>query len=580
MSIIKIDSMADNEKKGSDSVSSSGAESARKQGAQSPVGDLRRPMSKQGSAPATIESIKDVPPIKTIFTNNEGDFSLPPNRREKCIAIGLVNGLTWIIVEPEFYREQGIVVSTIREKMRQAHVKVDSIKFADSPLIAQLYSVETRETNSSDEPETAESRTFDEIIRYGKKNRATDVHFEVRGQHALVRFRIDGDLEPMRNASKGIFPMEQIRDTIGFAYNKLQSQRTGSHANFSPETSQSCMIPHVLDGKTLNLRYQASRAWGGFDVVIRYLTSETVKTTNFDELGYSDDQSKMLDIAARSRSGMILIVGITGSGKSTTLKTVVANIPGKEGLKIFTVEDPVEDEIPGATQISVQRTMQADSDKMPLKELEGVLMRMDPDVIMQGEIRDKDSGSTAQVFLETGHQVMATLHANSALGTFPRLLSDAIQFSISTITSKEFWSLIIYQALVPRLCPECKIPAEDVMPKVLEFITYRFGIRTDDMCVKNPDGCQKCDHRGTVGQTVVAEMISPTRKFLSFIREGKEFEAEKDWREASDKKFDSPNMTGKTVFEHALYKAYIGMVDIRVVERFGTFERYENIWEL
>ncbi len=93
---------------------------------------------------------------------------------------------------------------------------------------------------------------------------------------------------------------------------------------------------------------------------------------------------------------------------------------------------------------------------------------------MLGEIRDVESGETGQVLIETGHQVMATVHANSVFGVFPRLLAPNIGFAINTLTAPQFWSLIIYQALVPLLCPECKIPAKKVMEKKLEFIQERF----------------------------------------------------------------------------------------------------------
>lgn len=526
-----------------------------------------------------IRTVADIPPYKSILTAAEAMFEIPPKQREKCIAIALETGRSWIIADEQFAKANPQTLSALRAKLHGSAHPPDKTVYADSHIIESLYQTTTKvaKKTTDDMSLPPEGKLFDEFMRYGLANRASDVHFEIRGQHGQVRYRIDNEVEPMRNNVNGIYTMEQLRDAIGFAYNMLQSDKTGSHASFSPESRQSCMIPYMIDGKVCNLRYQSSNAHGGFDVVIRYLTSG-VKATNFEQLGYSEDQIKMLDLAARTRTGMILIVGVTGSGKSTTLRTVVGNIPGKELLKIFTIEDPVEDVLPGVTQISVQRSL-SDTSKSPMKELEGVLVRMDPDSIMVGEIRDGESGSTAQVFLETGHQVMATLHAASALGAFPRLLSEAIGFDMSTITSKQFWSLIIYQALVPVLCNHCKIPASEVMQPVLDTVTLKFGIETDKMCIKNPDGCEHCGYRGTTGRTVIAEMIYPNRKILSMIRDGKDFEAELEWRGTSDKRADSPNMTGKTVFEHALYKASIGMIDIRKVEEIESFERYENIWE-
>ena len=531
---------------------------------------------------ATIKTLAEIPGKEIIYTAAGQQFEISNHQhRENLIAIGLTSGSVWICVDPAFYNNGKFHVSTLREKMRAAGLKVEKTVYADAKLIGTLYqsSSMTSDDKRGDEEMPPEGILFDEFVRYGIKNRATDMHFESRGQDALVKFRINGLVEPMANEFNGSYTRDQLVGAIGYAFNRLQAKGSGSHSNFSTETKQSCMIPYLIDGKPMNLRYQSSPRFVGLKVVIRFLSSTGVKTAKYEELGYADDQREMLDLAARTRTGMVLLVGVTGSGKSTTLRTVVNNIPGKEELAIYTVEDPVEEELSCATQISVQRTLnQSSDDKAPMKELEGVLMRMDPDTIMVGEIRDKESGASAQTFLETGHQVLATLHAASALGAFPRLLSDQVGFTKSTVTSKGFWSLIVYQALVPVLC-ECKLKASDVIPEVLEKIVYRFGVATDDMCVKNPNGCPKCKKRGTIGQTVVAEMVYPNRKILEYIRSGNDFEAEKAWRQTSDKKLDSPNMTGKNVWEHAMYKAYIGTIDIREVEKIEAFDRVENIWE-
>ncbi len=527
-----------------------------------------------------VYSVADLPEYKTILTGKDGKFELAVEKQEVCVAIGLESKAVWILVTAEFYANSRIFVMGLRERMRKAELITEKVVFAEEELIAAIYDSASRLRVSAafEEVMTEEGIVFDQIVRYGLEHRASDIHIEVRGQQGLVRYRINGDLEQMHNENRGIYVMEQLRDTVGYAYNKLQSERTGSHSNFNPEAYQSCMIPYKVGNAKMNLRYQSTRAWGGFDVVLRYLHQyENTDTKEFCQLGYSEDQARMLDIASRTRTGLVMVAGVTGSGKSTTLKTIIENIPDREHLKIFTIEDPVEYAIPSVTQVSLQRTFSADSEKMPYREIQAVLMRCDPDTVMVGEIRDLESGETAQTLIETGHQVMATVHANSIFGVFPRLLAPNIGFSVNTLTAPQFWSLIIYQALVPVLCKFCRIPAEEVIAEKLKLIRTRFLISTDGMYVKNPSGCESCNGRGTTGVSVVAEMMQPTRMELRYIRENSEFEAEKLWRNRSDKQFDTPRMEGKTVFEHALYKAYLGEIDPRVVERFETFERFEII---
>lgn len=525
-----------------------------------------------------VYSVADLPFYRKIHTVQGGQYELPPSQRENCVAIATDSGSIWILAEPNFFKVTRVFVNGLRERMRKDGLTIEKTVLAEKELIAAVYEQATRlhEAEQFEEPVTDEGILFDELVRYGLKNRASDIHVEIRGQSGEVRYRIDGELEPMRNNKRGIYTMEQLRDAIGYAYNFLQSDRTGSNGTFNPEINQSCMIPYKVGSTIVNLRYQSLRAWEGFDVIMRIQRQEeTIKVERFQDLGYTDDQAQLLDIATRSRKGMVIICGIPGSGKSTTQKTIIQNIPGRETQKIITVEDPVEFKIEGTTQTSHQRSLDSNAEKTPFRETQAVLMRCNPNIVMQGEIRDKDTGESAQIFLETGLQVMATVHAQSVFGVFPRLLAENIGFSVQTLTTPQFLALVIYQALVPLLCEHCRVPAHKVIPEKMDFIHQRFDMSTDGMYVKNPDGCEHCNHRGTTGQTVVAEMLAPDRAILRKIREGDEFGAEELWRSRSDKRFDTPNMEGKTVFEHALYKAYLGQIDPRVVERFETFERFE-----
>lgn len=536
-----------------------------------------------GTEIVCLQSVADLPHMKSVLTVAGAAYELPETQRPRCVAFETDHRKIWILADAEFMRSPStkMHVASLRERMRKAELIVEKTAVGTSELIKSINNQarHLKDSQNGEQENTEERQFFHMLVKVGLQNRATDIHAEVREKQALIRYRVDGELETMRNDVRGVYISNEVSDALGYAYNKLSSERTNSSSAFNPLESQSCMIPYSLGSRKMNLRYQSTPVHGGYDVIIRYLFDDekAMKVSKFEDLGYSGDQAAMLDVAARTRTGMVMIAGITGSGKSTTLKTVIQNIPGRAGLKIFTVEDPVEFSIEGVSQISVQRNLKDTKVKTPYDEIQAVLMRCDPDTIMQGEIRDRPTGEAAQVFIETGHQVMATVHANSVLGVFPRLLARSIGFSLETLTTVQFWSLIIYQALVPKLCPNCKIPADKVIFGKVAYIRDKFDISTDNMFCRNEDGCPECDHRGTKGQTVVAEMVQPTRLLLKHLRERDEYEAEKAWRNNSDRKFDTPHMTGKTVFEHALYKAFLGEVDPRVVERFETFERYEKI---
>ena len=525
-----------------------------------------------------VFSIADLPTVRKILTVQGGAYELPAGQRENCVAIVADNGHVWVLVEPAFYQKTTIHVSGLRERMRKDGLTIDKTVLAEKDLISGVYDTAQRlhEAAQFEQPVTEEGKLFHELVEYGWKYEASDLHCEIRGQHGYVRYRIDGDLEPMRNANRGVYTMEQLRDAVAYAYNHLQSDSTGSHGVFNPQVDQYCQIPYRIGKDHINLRYQSFKEWKGFDAVVRLIPQEErMKVECFQDLGFADYHATALEIAARSTKGMILLAGIPGSGKSTTAKMVIQTMPNRAKKKIITVEDPVEFNMPGVSQTSHQRSLDGSDSAGSMQAATSVFMRADPDTIMQGEIRDQISGESAQVYLETGLQVLATVHAQSVFGVFPRLLSPKIGFSLQTLTTPQYLALVVYMALVPKLCTECRIPAEKEIPATLAFIRDRFNIDTSGMYVKNPEGCACCNHRGTKGRTAVAEVLVPDRQILKLIRNQDEFAAEELWRSRSDRRFDTPEMEGKTVFEHALYKAFLGQIDIQAVETFEAFERFE-----
>jgi type II secretory ATPase GspE/PulE/Tfp pilus assembly ATPase PilB-like protein len=531
-----------------------------------------------------VQSVAELPAIHRIYTAAKADFEVSESLRAVLVVTGHEDGTASILIDPASYRQASLHVDSLRERLRKAQVRVVKSAFVDRDLIAAIYKTEHHEA-LVDEIATIsseESRLFDAFIRYGIDNGATDLHVVVKGQHGVVKYRIDGEMEVMKGATMGVYTREQLHGAFGYAYNKLMADRTGSHSSFTSEDYQSCMIPYRVGEKAMNLRWQSSRGFEGFTVYVRFLMKDkTFKANRFQDFGYEDDQAEMFARVARTRKGMILIVGETNSGKSTALTHYIETLPGRDKLNIIMVEDPTEKAVDGTSlQISLQRTLSAESEKTPFREVQGVLMRSDPCIIAQGEIRDIDSGTCAKTLLESGHQVLATSHAPGVMDAFVRLTSSEIGFSMETLTRPRFWSLVVAQSLVPKLC-SCSSDqyADDTIPHITAFIRERFRIDTSNMRTRKEGGCSLCGGRGTKGLTVVAEMYQPTRTFLQRMRDKDDYGAERIWRSESDKRFDSPNMRGKTMFEHALYKAYTGLIDPRQVETFELFDQYEIMFE-
>jgi general secretion pathway protein E len=409
---------------------------------------------------------------------------------------------------------------------------------------------------------------------------ATDLHIEVHRTTGYVRMRVDGRIEPLPDGQGGRYSRKEVIDAIAAGYN---STRKGNNVSqYNAEQFVDCMIDIDLSGATGQLRYQNVKGRLGPKTVVRILRTGDENRIAFADAGYAPSHLRLLRLAGRAGKGIVLLSGVTSSGKSTSLKSFIETLPGLEQKAIYTVEDPIEYEIAGAHQIEVLRDLVSDEEtRRRYAEVMRALMRSDPDGVMLGEIRDKLTALFALQIAETGHLAMGTVHAHLISNIIPRLTNDQIGVSRQALTGPNILNLLVYQALVPRLCRCCALPTsialrvdEDVR-EIEEVLRRRFAIPTARLRWTRPGGCPACQGRGTSGKTVVAEMLQPDRVWLRHVRNNDDDAALQHFRSASDRRFDSPEMTGKTVFEHALYKALQGEIDPRNCEEFDGFERFE-----
>lgn len=303
---------------------------------------------------------------------------------------------------------------------------------------------------------------------------------------------------------------------------------------------------------------------------------------SLDQAGYAPSQLRLWRLAGRSCAGLILTGGVTGSGKSTTAQLFLETLPGLELKAIYTVEDPIEYPIRGVHQIEVLRDLGSeDETRRRYARVLQALLRGDPDGVFIGEVRDRMTAGFALQIAATGHLSMSTLHVRMISNMVPRLTDSDMGLSRGALTNPDIINLLAFQSLVPLVCPVCALEpaaaaeADPEVAELLQVLDEKFRVPTARMRFKNAGGCTACQHRGTAGRTVVAEMWQPDRRWLQMVRSGDDYEALLYYRGLSDRDFGSGDMTGKTVFEHALSKAIAGRVDPRVCNDFQTFERFE-----
>jgi len=297
---------------------------------------------------------------------------------------------------------------------------------------------EDEETEEIDESSLAEdspiAQTVNLIIEYGVKAGASDIHIEPREDVVITRYRIDGVLREVDKLPRTVLGALVSRIKI-LANLKIDEHRAPQDGRFKVEVNS---LMYALRVSTLPIV-------DGEKVVMRIL-NESTKAANFTELGFWGDALESLRTAIVQPHGMILVTGPTGSGKSTTLFSVLSML-NTPGVNISTVEDPVEYRIPGVNQTQVNPIA-----GMTFTNGLRALLRQDPNIIMVGEIRDGETASLGVQAALTGHLVFSTLHTNNAATTLPRLLDMGIEPFLIASTVR----IVIGQRLVRRLCTVCR----------------------------------------------------------------------------------------------------------------------------
>lgn len=373
------------------------------------------------------------------------------------------------------------------------------------------------------------------IVQEAINNRASDIHIEVRTVICRVRLRINGELHVYAEWSSQLG-----REIAAVAFNKETDHAT---SHFNPYIPQDASMPLNIQGRKVRLRLASMPAHGGFDMVMRILATSEHEEANvkLTDLGYTQAQLNIISQAIKQPHGAILVAGPTGSGKTTTLASCMKMVD--EVRKIYSIEDPVEKVVETATQVPVN----TDKDNRSFASMGRAALRMDPDVIVLGEMRDED---TAQVMVRaaiTGHLVLTTVHTSSATGIVTRLLDLGI--SSTLLSDSSLFRVLMFQRLITRLCDHCSKPIAE-SDYDLPYWTSIVG-DLSQVRVRNRSGCAHCNKKGVSGRTVAAEVIWVDENGRAFIKTGDTVGWERYLREQG----------WKTYSDHAIELIRIGRCD-------------------
>lgn len=343
-------------------------------------------------------------------------------------------------------------------------------------------------------------RFVNEIIDRALAERATDIHIEPAKGTLAIRYRVDGNLEEVKLPEN----LAQFKDAI-VSRVKIMARLNISEKR-RPQDGRIAFA--AKNGEEIDIRVSTLPTLYGESVSLRLLNQNSQKMT-ISDLGLLPDDSKKIDAALARPHGIILVTGPTGSGKSTSLTAFIRKIRSPE-IRIVTVEDPVEYEVEGVNQTQVHPEI-----GLTFSAVLRSVLRQDPDIIMVGEIRDRETADIAIRASLTGHLVLSTLHTNDAAGALTRLTDMQIEpFLIASSVN-----MILAQRLVRRLCG-CAKPA-DIAPEQLRRCLAALGV-DEGQCeflgkVKAAAGCDRCRKTGYFGRVGIFEMLSVNEEIHAMV---------------------------------------------------------------
>lgn len=493
--------------------------------------DLTRISAQAMGVPyANLTSITVAPDVTSLMARDvaQNYMAVPFGMQQGRLAVGMLDP-TNIQAVDFLSRKVGHTITTYlvsRPSVEHVLSQFQTNVAADVASAIDVEKVDDHPQATSKDPKAMQNlvqdapitRALNAILDYAAQSHASDIHIEPREKELKIRYRIDGILQETMTLPKGIEPALISRIKI-LSNLRIDEHRIPQDGQFQISSS----------GREIDLRIAISPVVWGEQVVIRLLDKDSNILT-LEALGFRGRALRLINDGIHKPHGMTLSTGPTGSGKSTTLYAVVQELKDVS-INIVTLEDPVEYKMDGINQIQVN----ADVGLTFASGLRSIL-RQDPNVVLVGEIRDKETADLAVQAALTGHVVLSTIHTNSAAGVLPRMLDMQIEpFLIaSTINT------VIGQRLVRKLCDKCKEKYQtndvetksikqtlaDIMPKdksELEKVQKDVGYETvpiadqESYTMYKAVGCKECSkgYKGRIGIYEVFGMTNDMEKLLS-----------------------------------------------------------------
>ena len=382
---------------------------------------------------------------------------------------------------------EGVQVEPLLASESEIMLAIDQFYGFELSIDGILHEIETGEidmhatTVEGNEYSHPTVRLVDAFMTDAVKQDASDIHFEPEESFLRVRYRIDGVLRQVRSLHKKYWPSIVVRLKVLSNMNIAEMR--------APQDGH---IALKIAGYPIDFRVASQPTLHGENIVLRIL-DRSKAIVPLEDLNITDQQRNLFKLMMARPEGIILVTGPTGSGKTTTLYSLL-NYLNDEAVNIMTLEDPVEYPMPMIRQSSINSAV-----KMDFADGIRSLMRQDPDIILVGEMRDSDTAHMGFRAAMTGHQVFSTLHTNSAVGAFARLIDMGVKPSM--IANNIIG--VVGQRLVRKLCLHCR-----VMDTANDMEKMLIGITEDESYqIYRAKGCSHCNHLGYKGRLSIMEIL-------------------------------------------------------------------------
>lgn len=463
----------------------------------------------------------------------------------------------------ENYRTD-IRVQSFVNMLRQRQQKPIAITFVPLDQIWVLKEKQSIEHPQVDRDFSENQKKVIDYFRQAAALHASDIHLEIgKGGTTHIMMRIHGSLVKVDAISKELG--EDLAATI------VLSMCDVAESQFNPNRQQDGRVRRdFLQGLNLfGARYAHTPAVYGLYVVMRVIPDDSAAPPELADLGFLPEQEKLLNRMLKRPEGIIILSGPTGSGKSTTLRTFSAMYlkNARYQRRLMTIEDPPEGHIEGAVQTAII----ADKNNPAAVSIAWVraissALRLDPDALVVGEMRDNNSAQTSVTAAMTGHILLSTLHANDPINILDRLVTMGINPAL--LTDPQLFIGLISQRLVPVLCAQCKKPWDVVKASLSaeEHDLVQQNCQISQLYFRNVQGCKEC-YEGIVGRRVIAEVIGPDATFMQLYREQGKLAARTYWQQG---------LNGITRNAHLLHHVNAGMVDPLAADQISPLD--EDRW--